>query len=354
MNSISRVAAGATVIVFLLFITMGCWSATGGNGGDGRDDTRVDDGPDTAGDDIVSDMPDTDDDAAPDSTPDAVPDTPDTTEDPEEETTGPGDYPAGMPNVEGTWTGCEEIPPEGEEVTAYIELEDFQENFPVEGATIDVFLGNIVTGEPDFELGPTDPNGRTEEFNAPANAQFAYRVNGSSDVPFPPGEIKTSIEYGVVIPAEGGTVTGIAVSRHTYLLIPTVLGYSPSPTMGILVGNFTDCDDDEVEGIVARLYPSGDSEACNDEEAVLCVDRYFVVETPARDQPWSSADGLYIILEVRPGEGYTLELHGKVSGSSCEEGIEILGAMSDIRIIDNAINIVDVSAGAAEAHDCAL
>ena len=272
----------------------------------------------------------------------------------EEETTGPGGYPAGMPNLEGAWTGCEDIPPEGDNVTVYIELVDFQEDFAVEGAYIDVFLGNIVTGDPDFELGPTDPNGRTDEFEAPASAVFAYRVNGSTDVPFPPGEIKTSIEYGSVVPADGGSIEGIAVSRHTYQLIPSVLGFSPSPTMGILAGGFKDCGGDDVVGIVARLYKSGQDEACNDEEAVACLDRYFVEETPARDQLWSSADGLYGVLEIPPGEGFRLELHGKVSGSSCEEGMEIIGAMDDIRIIENAISIVDVSALAAEDHDCSM
>jgi hypothetical protein len=274
-----------------------------------------------------------------------------------EETTGADGYPAALPPVDCnaadcTWTGCPEQPPEGDPVTVRLVLADFAEDFAVENAYVDVFLGNVVTGTPDFELGPTDADGATDDFQAPANALIAYRVNGSTDIPYPPGEIKTTIEYGQPVPETGGDIDAIAVSRMTYQLIPTVLGIPPTPGLGILAGAFNDCGDREVIGVVARLYPQGSAEPCNDEVAVRCLDRYFIDETPARDQKWSSEDGLYGILEIPPGEAYTLELHGKVTGSACPGEMEVVGEMPGVRILPDAISIVDVAAGTAAEHNC--
>jgi hypothetical protein len=262
-----------------------------------------------------------------------------------EETTGADGYPAAMPavdcnNADCTWTGCPEQPAEGDPVTVRLVLADFQEDFAVENAYVDVFLGNAVTETPDFELGP------------PANALIAYRVNASTDIPYPPGEIKTTIEYGSPVPEAGGDIDALAVSRMTYQLIPTVLGIPPTSGLGILAGGFNDCADTEVIGVVARLYPQGSAEPCNDEEAVQCLDRYFIDETPARDQKWSSEDGLYGILEIPPGENYTLELHGKVAGSACPGEMEVVGEMAGVRILPDAISIVDVAADTAAEHNC--
>jgi predicted small secreted protein len=261
-------------------------------------------------------------------------------------------YPAGMPNVTGTWTGCPDLPAPGDNVTVKLVVEDFSEGYPVENVYADIFLGNVVTGTPDFALGPTDADGKTGTFQAPANAQIAYRVNASTQIPEPIGEIKASIEYDNRVPAEGGDIDAISVARDTYMLIQTVLGIPPTPGLGILAGAFTDCAGTDTVGIVARLYPQGSTTPCKDEDGARCMDRYFVNETPARDQKWSSADGLYGIVEIPPADGYTLQIHGKVAGSACPEGLEILGEKTEVSILPDAISIVDVDANAAADHRC--
>jgi len=87
---------------------------------------------------------------------------------------------------------------------------------------------------------------------------------------------------------DGGEVDAISVSAATYMLISTVLGITPDPALGILAGGFNDCDGQNIEGVVARLYSGGAD--CGTE--TRCLDRYFIEETPAQDQWWSSADGL--------------------------------------------------------------
>jgi hypothetical protein len=162
-------------------------------------------------------------------------------------------------------------------------------------------------------------------------------VGGSTPNPIP-GYVQDSIEYDQPTPAaDGGSIDAIAVSQSTYMLISTVLGITPDPTLGILAGGFDDCGGENLEGVVARLFRSGSRCAGSNE----CLDRYFIDETPAQDQWWSSADGLFGVLQVPPADDYLLELHGIVSGISCPGEMAVVGRHANIKISPHAITIVD-------------
>jgi hypothetical protein len=262
-------------------------------------------------------------------------------------TSGVDGYPAGMPTIPAgdyVWSGCEDLPPPGsptdEMVSATFVVEDFEQGYVVEGVQLEVFYGNSTDGDPDLDdsnLDVTDVDGRVTAL-VPADRLIAYRVVGGPTPNYPPGEVKTSIEYDVTTPAaDGGTIDAISVSQATYMLISTVLGITPSPTLGILAGGFDDCDGQNVEGVVARLHAGGT--CCGTE--TRCLDRYFIDETPAQDQWWSSADGLFGVLQVPPADDYLLELHGIVSGSGCPGEMAVVGRHDNIRVIADAITILD-------------
>lgn len=262
--------------------------------------------------------------------------------------TGTDGYPAGMPTItesDYVWSGCDDLPPNGsatdEMVSATFVVEDFEDGFPVEGVQIEVFYTNDASGTPDLDatnLDETDADGRVTAL-VPGDRLIAYRVVGGETPIYPPGVVKTSIEYDVVTPAaDGGEIDAIAVGQSTYLLISTVLGITPLPELGILAGGFNDCDDQNIEGVVARLY-NPDGTRCASENR--CLDRYFIEETPAQDQWWSSADGLFGVLQIPPENGYSLELHGMIPGSGCPGDMVRVGEHANIRIIENAITIVD-------------
>jgi len=259
-------------------------------------------------------------------------------------------YPTGMPTIPGgdyNWTGCPDLPgpgsPSDPMVSATFVVEDFEDGFAVEGVQLEVFYSNIATGEPDLDATNLDETDASGEVTAlvPADRIIAYRVVGGP-VPNPIfGEVKTSIEYDVVTPAaDGGSIEAIAVIQSTYLLISTVLGITPDPALGILAGAFSDCSGANLEGVVARLYNPDDT-LCS--SANRCLDRYFIDEVPAQDQWWSSADGLFGLLQVPAIDGYRLELHAIVSGSGCPGDMVIVGRHENLRIIENAITIVDFS-----------
>ncbi len=219
--------------------------------------------------------------------------------------------------------GCPAAPPNGSAtdtmVSATIVVKDFEDDFPVEGVQLEVFYANAATGTPDLDatsLDPTDENGEVTAL-VPAGRRIAYRVVGGDTPLYPPGVVQTSIEYDVVTPdTDGLTVDAISVSQHTYMLISTVLGITPDPAKGILAGGFKDCSGAEIEGAVARLYDSTGA-LCHGEND--CLDRYFIDDVPAQDQWWSSADGLFGVLQIPAAEGYSLELHGIVAGSELRE-----------------------------------
>jgi hypothetical protein len=271
--------------------------------------------------------------------------------DAETDTGGADGYPAGMPAIatdDYVWTGCDDLPPNGsptdEMVSAVFVVEDFESGEVVEGVQLEVFYTNDATGTPDLDatnLDPTDVDGRVTAL-VPMDRLIAYKVVGGETPYYPPGEVMDSIEYSQRTPAEaGGEIDALAVSQATYRLISTVLGITPSPTMGILAGGFDDCDVQDIEGVVARLY-NGDGTRCAGENE--CLDRYFIDETPAQDQWWSSADGLFGVLQIPPADDYDLELHGRIVESGCPGDMVRIGEQNNIRIIQNAITILDFTA----------
>ena len=263
---------------------------------------------------------------------------------------GPDGYPAGMPTIPADdyiWSGCDDLPPNGsatdEMVSAVFVVEDFESGLTIEGVQLEVFYNNDASGTPDLDatnLDLTDVDGRVTAL-VPADRLIAYKVVGGETPHYPPGEVMDSIEYNQITPQlddEGGEIDALAVSQATYRLISTVLGITPLETMGILAGGFDDCGGQDLEGVVARLY-HGDGTRCLGENE--CLDRYFINETPAQDQWWSSADGLFGVLQIPPANDYDLELHGIISDSGCPGDMVRVGEQHDIRIIANAITILD-------------
>ena len=233
-------------------------------------------------------------------------------------------------------------PPEGTFVTATIYVEDFEDDYRVEGATIDLFLDNTVD-TPDATIGPTDVNGSFLVTPAiaelPAGRAIAYRVHAGD---LPAGAVRTTIEYDVRIPAvDGEEVRFLSVSDSTYRLIPTILGITPDASHGIIAGEFGDCSTNSVEGVVARLVNDSDRD-CHDLNPRECYSRYFVDDFPTRidNQTFSSPDGLYAIAQVAPGE-WDLEILGRLSASSAEYPFDLLGSKR-VNCIADSIVIVDV------------
>jgi len=123
------------------------------------------------------------------------------------------------------------------------------------------------------------------------------------------------------------------MSTTTYRLIPSLLGISPDVSKGIVTGSLYDCDGDPVEGGQVVLWNSAGTIP-----AEVQV-RYFVDDFPNRNQPYTSADGLWILMDVPVGQ-WTVEAY-VANGSGGHTRI----ASTTLEVYADSINISSVYVG---------
>ena len=213
---------------------------------------------------------------------------------------------------------------------------DFQEGDPVDEATVELFFGDSITdSSPPDVVYESDPNGLFTG-SVMACSPFTYRV--STD---PALELtKVTIESHDVMPNEGPTIAAShelnSVSSVTYALIPNLLGLSPDVTKGIVAGRAYDCDGQNLEGAQVVVHDG----AGNIPEGVVV--KYFVDEFPSRSQFSTSADGLWIIMDVPEGnwtvDGYVADGMGGHS----------LVASTQLRVLPDSINISSIYTGISD------
>ena len=124
---------------------------------------------------------------------------------------------------------------------------DFQEDDPVDEATVEFFWADAIFGAPD-EVVTADANG---SFNVEMNTCEPYTYRVTTDPVL--DATKTTIESHDVLPNKGA-INPVShevnsVSSVTYALIPTLLGVSPDVTKGIVAGRAYDCDGNNIEGL---------------------------------------------------------------------------------------------------------
>lgn len=227
-----------------------------------------------------------------------------------------------------------ETPDASCQVTAPIsgKVEDFEDGYGVEDATVEIYYSDTVTGTPDSTM-TTDSDGIADGGEAPTCTPVSYKVYTDPDLE----ESKVTIEAHQIYDPLGKGEAVIdgefnSVSTDTYNIIPALLGISVDPEMGIIAGTAYDCDGTELEGVqvIARAE---DGSYPEDQET-----RYFIDDFPNRDQPYTSEDGLWIVINVPPGR-LTIEMWA-LQG---EELVQI-GA-TELDVIADSINISNIKVG---------
>lgn len=218
-------------------------------------------------------------------------------------------------------------------------VEDFEEGTAVPGATVALYTDDTVD-TPDVTAS-SDANGDLS-LDGPTCQPVTYKVTTEGG----PIATRTTYKAHQVYPAgAGGTVDGVSflsVSDVTYQLIPGILGVDIVDGLAIIAGTAFDCtrdpslptDDDsgKLEGVQVVVY-----DADGNIPDTLQVN-YFVESFPARDQKWTSADGLWVASNVPPGE-LRVEMWGVVGGE-----LVLLGATELFSEAD-AINISNIFSG---------
>jgi len=208
---------------------------------------------------------------------------------------------------------------------------DFQEDDPVDEATVEFFFADAIFGAPE-ETVTTDANG---VFNMEMNTcePFTYRVTTDPVL----DATKVTIESHDVLP-NLGAINPVShelnsVSSTTYALIPTLLGVSPEVTKGIVAGGAYDCGGNNIEGLQV-VIDDGNGNIPAD-----VVAKYFIDDFPNRNQAYTSADGLWILMDVPVGNWV-------VSGYVADGlGGHSLVAQTELEVIADSINISSIHTG---------
>ncbi len=174
---------------------------------------------------------------------------------------------------------------------------DFQEDEKVVGAAVQIFNNDDPNGSPD-SIGVTDQNGDVT-VDVPTCQPSAYRVSTED------GDTKVTFEVHQMYEPDGGSGVSSefnSVSRVTYNIIPALLGISPDADKSIIAGTAFDCNEEPIEGAQVVVKVDG-------EIPQSLIVKYFVDDFPNRDQPHTSADGLWVAVNVPTGDA-TVELWG--------------------------------------------
>ena len=212
----------------------------------------------------------------------------------------------------------------------YGEVLDFQEDDPVDEATVEFFFEDGIFGPPDTVV-TTDANGM---FNIEINTcdPYTYRITTDPVLDM----TKTTIESHDVVPNQGIVNPSHelqSVSSTTYALIPTLLGVSPKVDKGIVAGRAYDCAGNNLQGLQVMIEDSSGSIPDD------VVAKYFIDDFPNRNQPYTSEDGLWILMDVPVGDWV---VKGYVADGL---GGHTLVARTELKVLADSINISSIYAG---------
>ncbi|NOY25315.1 MAG: hypothetical protein GXP62_05530 [Oligoflexia bacterium] len=177
---------------------------------------------------------------------------------------------------------------------------DFDSDSPVGDATLDLWFENDPTvGAPDYSV-VSDSDGIVASTFYTCKP-IAYKVSTDPAL----GNTVDTYELNQIEPYTKSTIVTDfnSVSSETYAIIPSLLGVSPDGDKGTIAGTAYDCGGDPIEGaqVIVRDAETG-------EIPQSMVIKYFVDRFPNRSQPYTSADGLWVAINVPEGV-WTVELY---------------------------------------------
>lgn len=209
-------------------------------------------------------------------------------------------------------------------------VEDFEKETPVVDATVDIWLDDVAEGPPDASK-QVDNSGLVS-FDLPSCTPFSYRATTPPEL----GETIDTYEAHQVFPplaANAGPIPYNSVSETTYRVIPGLLGVDVNPGDSIIAGTAYDCAGEPIEGaqVVVR-----DASGEIPEDLVV---KYFIENFPNRDQLHTSADGLWVAINVPPGTATVQAWVSDGAGGHLLIGETVLTSYAD------SINISNITTG---------
>lgn len=231
----------------------------------------------------------------------------------------------------GTW-GAQTVDPTCQDLVDVTgDVEDFQSGDGVANAQIELFYADRLGETPDAVI-VADVFGVVNGPAAYTCSAFTARIT----VPGDPPTTKTTVQQHWTENADTPMDTFFnSVSVSTALLMPAVLQLEPDPTRGVVAGTAYTCAGEgnllENAQVIVRsvdgYYPAGQEI------------RYFFEEFPTNNQPATSADGLWIAINV-PAGPHVVELWGVVGSGEPQ-----LIAETPVDVVADGITVADIYLG---------
>lgn len=209
-------------------------------------------------------------------------------------------------------------------------VEDFEKETGVPEATVEIWYADVVDGAPDSTV-VSNSEGDVTGGEVPTCSPITYRTttDPALDDTRPTFEAHQVFAYTT----SGATEPFNSVAKSTYQLIPSLLGVSVDPTRGVAAGTVYDINGDPVTGAQVVVTDASGSLASD------TVVRYFIERFPNRDQPDTSEDGLWIAINIPPGDWNVDAYVADGSG-----GHKLMGRTT-ITVFADSINIGNVYVG---------
>jgi hypothetical protein len=230
----------------------------------------------------------------------------------------------------GTWGAQTADPSCVVQVPVTGDIEDFESGDGVAGATIELFWDDTVGDAPDATL-TSDAAGLVSGGDAKSCSPFTARI--ATD-PLHEETKLTVQQHWTEGPGDPMDTFFNSVAGSTYLLIPAILGVRPDATRGIVAGTAYDCGGEGVPVSNIQVLVKDSTGAYPTAVRV----HYFVDEFPMGVATETSADGLWMALNVPPGR-VTLEMWGLVDGEP-----QLLG-QTGADVLPDGITITDLYLG---------
>jgi hypothetical protein len=209
-------------------------------------------------------------------------------------------------------------------------VEDFQDEYGVQEATIEIWNVDAISGAPDVTM-VSDSSGMVSGADVLVCQALTYKATTDPVL----DDTKPTFEAHNVYAFTSGEVDDYfnSVSKATYQLIPSLLGVSVDPSKGTAAGTVYDMNGDPVQGAqVIVTSTSGDI-------AGDTVVKYFIERFPNREQPDTSEDGLWVAVNIPPGD-WTIDAY--VSDGA---GSHLLMGRTTVTVFADSINIGNISVG---------
>lgn len=218
------------------------------------------------------------------------------------------------------------------QVTHQVELTvvDFESEVPVADVSVSFWYGDNVDATSD--VGGTSGEDGTLTIEVPTCTPVSYKTGTDPALE----ETKDTYEAHQMYapPAEGQGVTGElnSVSDETYSIIPALLGVTVETGTGVIAGTAYDCSEAAIEGATVSVH---DAEGTTPDGVVV---KYFVGGFPDRTQPYTSPDGLWVAMNVPPGD-WVVEMTTVSSGETVVRGA------TQVQVKADSINISNIYTG---------